>query len=171
MQNLRDLYIAELRDLYSAERQLIKALPRMADNAANSDLKEAFTAHLDQTKEHVLRLETILEALNVGLDGKRCAGMAGLIEETDALLQEQPPEDVLDAGLVAKAQRIEHYEMAVYGTVRSYALALGENDHAAILQQTLDDEVHTDKLLTLLAESSVNAGASATHRTGDAAAD
>ena len=170
LQSLRDLYIAELKELCSAERQLIKALPRMADNATNVDLKEALTTHLEQTSEHALRLESILESVGATLDGKRCVGMAGLIEEADELLREQPTEDVLDAGLIAKAQRIEHYEMAGYGTVRSYALVLGEKDHAALLQQTLDDEVHTDKLLTLLAESSVNAEAFTAGTGGDAAA-
>jgi ferritin-like metal-binding protein YciE len=171
LQTLRDLYVAELKDLYGAERQLIKALPRMADNATNSDLKEALNMHLEQTKEHALRLESILQSLDVTLDGKRCAGMAGLIEEADELLQQQPSEGVLDAGLIAKAQRIEHYEMAGYGTVRSYALVLGEDDHAAILQQTLDDAVRTDKVLTLLAESSINADTSLGQAARDAAAD
>ena len=170
LQTLRDLYIAELKDLCSAERQLIKALPRMADNATNADLGEALAAHLEQTKEHAMRLENILEALEVKLDGKRCVGMAGLIEEADELLRERPTEDVLDAGLIAKAQRIEHYEIAAYGTVRSYALVLGEKDHAALLQQTLDDELHTDKLLTLLAESSVNAEAFTAGTSGGPAA-
>jgi ferritin-like metal-binding protein YciE len=171
IQTLRDLYIAELKDLYSAEKQLIEALPRLTENSVNPELKAAFVSHLEQAKEHALRLATIFEGLGTAPDGSRCCGMAGLIEEGNELLRDRAAELVRDAGLISKAQRFAHYEMAAYGSVRSFAFALGERDHAAILQQTLDEEVRTDKLLTLLAESSVNADAAMPRASGDAAAD
>ena len=121
LNNLRDLYIDELKDLYSAEKQLVKALPKMAKNATNSQLKEAFTDHLAETEGHVLRLEEIFESLEATPRGKKCVGMEGLIEEAKELIDEDPQEDVLDAGLISKAQHVEHYEMAGYGTVRTYA--------------------------------------------------
>jgi ferritin-like metal-binding protein YciE len=156
LENLRDLYIDELKDLYSAEKQLLKALPRMAKNASNASLKKAFTDHLAQTEVHVERLERIFQSLEARPGGKKCVGMEGLIDEAKELLEEDAQEDVLDAGLISKAQHVEHYEMAGYGTVRTYALTLGETAHAKLLQQTLDEEQATDKLLTQLAESSIN---------------
>ena len=159
METLRELYIEELKDLYSAEKQLVKALPKMAKNATTPELKDAFSDHLEQTKTHVERLERIFETLEARPGGKKCVGMEGLIEEANELIEEDPAEDVLDAGLVSKAQHVEHYEIAGYGTVRSYALFLGENDHASLLQQTLDEEIKADKLLTLLAEAFINTGA------------
>ena len=164
METLRDLYIDELKDLYSAEKQLVKALPRMAKNAANPELRDAFTDHLEQTKGHVERLEQIFETLDPSPGGKKCVGMEGLIEEAKELLEEDADEEVLDAGLISKAQHVEHYEMAGYGTVRSYALILGENDHASLLQKTLDEEIKADKLLTSLAESFINTNAAAGDR-------
>jgi len=159
METLRELYIEELKDLYSAEKQLVKALPKMAKNATNPELRDAFTDHLEQTKGHVERLERIFDTLEASPGGKKCVGMEGLIEEANELLEEDAAEDVLDAGLISKAQHVEHYEIAGYGTVRSYALFLGENDHASMLQQTLDEEIKADKLLTLLAESFINTDA------------
>ena len=159
LNNLRALYIDELKDLYSAEKQLVKALPKMAKNATNSQLKEAFTDHLAETEGHVLRLEEIFESLEATPRGKKCVGMEGLIEEAKELIDEDPQEDVLDAGLISKAQHVEHYEMAGYGTVRTYADLLGETLHAQLLQQTLDEEGNANKLLTQLAESSINADA------------
>jgi len=156
MENLRDLYIDELKDLYSAEKQLVKALPRMAKNASNPALKKAFETHLAETENHVARLEQIFESLEASARGKKCVGMEGLIEEAKELLEEDAQEDVLDAGLISKAQHVEHYEIAGYGTVRTYAVILGETAHAKLLQQTLNDEIKTDKLLTQLAESSIN---------------
>ena len=156
LETLRELYIDELKDLWSAERQLVKALPKMAKNATNPELQNAFTEHLAVTETQSQRLEQILESLGETARGKKCVGMEGLIEEADELLEEDAPEDVLDAGLIAKAQHVEHYEMAGYGTVRTYAMTLGLTDQAALLQQSLDEEIEADKLLTALAESSIN---------------
>jgi ferritin-like metal-binding protein YciE len=159
MESLRDLYIDELKDLYSAETQLVKALPKMAKNATHPELKQAFTDHLEQTKGHVARLDEIFAMLEASPRGKKCVGMEGLIEEAKELLEEDAEEEVLDAGLISKAQHVEHYEMAGYGTVRTYATILGETEQAQLLQQTLDEEGEADKLLTQLAESSVNVDA------------
>ena len=159
METLRDLYIDELKDLYSAEKQLVKALPKMAKNATNPQLKQAFTDHLAQTEGHVERLEQIFEMLDESPRGKKCVGMEGLIEEAKELLEEDAQDEVLDAGLISKAQHVEHYEIAGYGTVRSYALMLGETEQATLLKETLDEEATTDKLLTKLAESSINVDA------------
>ncbi|GAC1657032.1 MAG: hypothetical protein NVS4B3_23250 [Gemmatimonadaceae bacterium] len=159
LETLKDLYIDELKDLYSAETQLVKALPRMAKAATHPELKKAFETHLRQTEQQVKRLEQICEELDVSPRGKKCVGMEGLIEEAKELLQEKPEPDVLDAGLISKAQHVEHYEMAGYGTVRTYAQQLGEERQAALLQKTLDEEGEADKLLTQIAERSVNAAA------------
>jgi ferritin-like metal-binding protein YciE len=156
MQTLRDLYIEELKDLWSAERMLVKALPKMAKAANHSELANAFTTHLRQTEQHVKRLEQIFDELGESPRGKKCIGMEGLIEEGQELLKEKPNPDVLDAGLISKAQHVEHYEIAGYGTARTYAETLGETRQAQLLQQTLDEEGETDKLLTQLAESSIN---------------
>jgi ferritin-like metal-binding protein YciE len=156
LDSLRALYIDELKDLYSAEKQLVKALPKMAKNATDPQLKKAFTDHLKETEGHVARLEQIFESLEASPRGKKCVGMEGLIEEAKELIGEDAEEDVLDAGLISKAQHVEHYEMAGYGTVRTYAEILGETRHAKLLQQTLDEEGKADKLLTQLAESSIN---------------
>jgi|ERR1044071_3772946 len=155
-ESLRELYIEELKDLYSAEKQLVRALPKMAKNATNPQLQEAFTNHLAETEGHVARLEEIFESLESSPRGKKCVGMEGLIEEANELLEEHDEEDVLDAGLISKAQHVEHYEMAGYGTVRSWAQILGEAHHAELLQQTLEEEENADKLLTQIAESAVN---------------
>ncbi|HMG12078.1 MAG TPA: ferritin-like domain-containing protein [Gemmatimonadaceae bacterium] len=159
LNNLRALYIDELKDLYSAEKQLVKALPKMAKNATNPQLKQAFTDHLAETEDQVQRLEEIFGSLEASPGGKKCVGMEGLIEEAKELIGEDPQEDVLDAGLISKAQHVEHYEMAGYGTVRTYAELLGETRHAQLLQQTLDEEGNANKLLTQLAESSINTDA------------
>jgi ferritin-like metal-binding protein YciE len=156
METLRDLYIEELKDLYSAEKQLVRALPRMARNASSEELREAFETHLAETEGHVERLEEIFESLESSPRGKKCVGMEGLIEEAKELLEEDAAEDVVDAGLISKAQHVEHYEMAGYGTVRTWAQLLGEEHHAELLQQTLDEEMNADRLLTQLAESSIN---------------
>jgi ferritin-like metal-binding protein YciE len=153
MDTLRDLYIDELKDLYSAEKQLVRALSKMAKNASDEDLKEAFSNHLTETEGHVERLEQIFEGLGASPRGKKCVGMEGLIEEANELLEEDAEEDVIDAGLISKAQHVEHYEMAGYGTVRTYAQMLGEEDAAQLLQQTLDEEKEADQLLSQLAEA------------------
>jgi ferritin-like metal-binding protein YciE len=156
MEDLQDLFVDQLKDLYSAENQLIKALPRMAKAATNDELKQAFQTHLEQTREHAQRLEQIFEKLGAKGRGKKCKAMEGLIEEGKEIMEEDAEPEVLDAGLIAAAQRVEHYEIAGYGTVRAYAELLGDNESARILQKTLDEEGDTDKLLTQLAESSIN---------------
>ncbi|GAC1480396.1 MAG: ferritin-like domain-containing protein [Gemmatimonadaceae bacterium] len=161
LETLRDLYIDELKDLYSAEKQLIKALPKMVKAAKHPELKRAFETHLKQTEGQVKRLEKVFEALETSPRGKKCVGMEGLIEEAQELIKEKPEPDVLDAGLISKAQHVEHYEMAGYGTVRTYAQELGETRQAQLLQETLDEEGAADKLLTALAEKSINIAAEA----------
>jgi ferritin-like metal-binding protein YciE len=156
MDDLRALYIDELKDLYNAEKQLLKALPKMARNATDPKLQKAFSDHLVQTEGQVDRLEQIFESLEESPRGKKCKGMEGLIEEAKELLEEDTEEEVLDAGLISKAQHVEHYEIAGYGTVRTYALTLGETDHAELLQETLEEEKEADRLLTSLAEGSIN---------------
>lgn len=168
LESLRDLYIDELKDLYSAEKQLVKALPKMAKNATHPDLAKAFTDHLAQTEGHVARLEQIFESLEASPRGKKCVGMEGLIEEANELLEEDADEDVLDAGLISKAQHVEHYEMAGYGTVHKYALTLGEEEHADLLEQTLNEEKEADELLSQLAENSINLEAAAGDEDSDA---
>jgi ferritin-like metal-binding protein YciE len=159
LNTLKDLYIAEIKDLYSAEKQLVKALPKMAKAANAPELQQAFRTHLKQTVEHAARLEQICGELGVTPRGKKCVGMEGLIEEGSELIKEDPDPDVLDAGLISKAQHVEHYEMAGYGTVRTYARQLGFESQAQLLQKTLDEEGETDHLLTELAESGINLGA------------
>jgi ferritin-like metal-binding protein YciE len=154
--SLEDLYVDELRDLYSAENQILKALPKMAKAASHRELQRAFTQHERQTQRQVKRLERIFKDLGESPKGKKCVGMEGLIKEAQELIREKPDPEVLDAGLISKAQHVEHYEIAGYGTVRTYARQLGYNQQAELLQQTLDEEGETDKLLTQLAENSIN---------------
>ena len=153
---LRELYVDGLKDLWSAENQLLKALPRMAKAATHPALKRAFLKHEKQTQQHVKRIERICKQLDESPRGKKCVGMEGLIEEGKELIQEKPEKEVLDAGLIAAAQHVEHYEMAGYGTCRTWARLLGLNDQAELLQTTLDEEQQTDLDLTALAESAVN---------------
>jgi ferritin-like metal-binding protein YciE len=154
--SLKKLYVEELKDLYSAEKQLIQALPKMAKKATNEQLKQAFQQHLEITQGQLERLDTIFEGLGKAARGKKCKAMEGLIEEGKEMMQEDMAEDVMDAALIAAAQRIEHYEIAGYGTVRTYAQLLGEKEAAQLLQQTLDEEGEADKRLSQLAESSIN---------------
>ena len=156
LESLKDLYLEQLKDLYSAETQLLDALPKLADAASAPDLKQAFSEHLRQTQEHVRRLERIFENLGESPKGHTCEGMKGLIREGDQMLGMKGEPAVLDAGLIAAAQRVEHYEIAGYGTVRTYAELLGHDDQVALLERTLDEEEQTDELLTRLAESHVN---------------
>jgi ferritin-like metal-binding protein YciE len=158
MKTLEDLYVDELKDLYSAENQLIKALPTMAKTAKSSQLKSALEDHLRQTEQHARRIEQIFEGLDGKPRGKKCMGMEGLIEEGKELLQmkgEAEP-DVIDAGIIGAAQRVEHYEMAGYGTARAHAVQLGHTRDAEILQKTLDEEAAANEKLTQIAESAVN---------------
>jgi ferritin-like metal-binding protein YciE len=159
LDTLQKLYTGELRDLYNAENQLLKALPKMAKAASSDDLKDAFEKHLEQTKGHVGRLEQIFKALGEKPKGKTCRAMKGLIEEGSEILQEDGEESILDAGIIVAAQKVEHYEIASYGSVRTFAHLLGQNKAAELLQATLDEESETDELLTRLAESIVNPGA------------
>ena len=156
MESLHDLYVEELKDLYSAEKQILRALPKMAKKATHDQLRAAFEEHLEVTKEQVKRLETIFDELERSPRGKKCRGMEGLIEEGEEMMSEDANPDVLDAALIASAQRVEHYEIAAYGTARTYADQLGLADHSRLLQQTLDEEGETDKRLTKLAESRIN---------------
>jgi len=148
---LKHLYVEELKDLYSAETQLVKALPKMAKAATSEELQTGFEEHLEQTKGHVLRLEEIFKALGESPKGKKCKGMEGLIKEGAEVIEEDIAPEEKDAGLISAAQRVEHYEMAGYGCVRTYAKLLGEDDAASLLQQTLDEEKTTDEKLTELA--------------------
>ena len=161
MESLQDLFVDQLKDLYNAENQLIKALPKMAKAASNSELQQAFTEHLEETKEHAQRLEKIFETLDESPKGKKCKAMEGLIEEGKEMMEEDAEPEVMDAGLIAAAQRVEHYEIAGYGCVRTYAKLLGNEQAAKVLQQTLDEEGNTDKKLTDLAESVINLEAQA----------
>lgn len=151
--NLKKLYVAELKDLYSAENQLVKALPKMAAAATSDDLRAGFEAHLKQTKEHVNRLERICKEMEESPKGKKCKGMEGLIEEGKEMIEEGLEPGELDAGLISAAQRVEHYEIAGYGCVRTYAKLLGENSAVALLDKTLAEEKETDSKLTQLAEA------------------
>lgn len=156
MDTLHELYVDELKDLYSAENQILKALPRMIKAATHKQLKQGFTKHERQTRQHVKRLERIFRSLGEKPTGKKCVGMEGVLKEGSELIREKPDKEVLDAGLIAAAQHVEHYEMAGYGTVRTWARLLGHDDHEALLQQTLDEERDTDEALTSMAESSIN---------------
>jgi ferritin-like metal-binding protein YciE len=156
METLKDLLVDELKDLYSAEKQIIKGLEKMTKAASHPELKQAFQRHQAITEKQVERLERICADLDVSPRGKKCVGMEGLIEEAKELISEKPDPDVLDAGLIAAAQHIEHYEMAGYGCARTYARQLGFSAQADLLQTTLDEEGDTDKLLTTLAETSIN---------------
>jgi ferritin-like metal-binding protein YciE len=156
LETLKDLYIHELKDLHSAEKQLTKALPKMAKAATNQSLADGFKLHLDQTEEHVNRLEKILESHNQSPRGPKCKGMEGLIEEGSEMIEEDAEDEVRDAGLISAAQRVEHYEIAGYGCARTYAELLGDTKGAKLLQQTLDEEGATDKKLTELAKTLIN---------------
>jgi ferritin-like metal-binding protein YciE len=156
MDSLRELYVEELKDLWSAENQILKGLPRMIKAASHPQLKRAFTKHEAQTRQQVKRLERICKDLGESPRGKKCVGMEGLIQEAKDLLSDKPEPNVLDAGLISAAQHVEHYEMAGYGTVRTWAKLLGYEDHVTLLQQTLDEEKATDQLLTDIAESQIN---------------
>src|SRR5687768_204383 len=169
LETLRDLYIHELKDLYSAEKQLVKALPKVAKAATNPDLKAGIEAHLEETIEHVNRLETLLSEMGETPRGPKCKGMEGLLEEAAHLIEEEPDEEVLDAGIIAGAQKVEHYEIASYGCARTYAELLGEEEAVTVLQTTLDEERATDEKLTELAMSSINLAAADNEDAGGAA--
>ena len=156
LNTLEQLYFSELRDLYSAENQLLRALPKMAKGAASPELKDAFEKHLEQTKGHVERLEQLFQQLDESPKGKTCHGMKGLIEEGSEILKEDGEDSVLDAGLIVAAQKVEHYEIAGYGSVRTFANLLNQDEAAKLLQSTLDEESETNEILNQLAENIVN---------------
>src|SRR3954465_3430557 len=166
LETLKDLYIHELKDLHNAEKQLTKALPKMAKAASNDKLAEGFKQHLRQTEEHVNRLEKILESHDESTRGPKCKGMEGLIEEGSEMIKEDAEDEVRDAGLIAAAQRVEHYEIAGYGCARTYAELLGDKTGARYLDTTLKEEAETDKKLTKLAKSAINLDAIYVPRTG-----
>ena len=159
LDTLKDLFLNELRDTYHAEKQLLAALPRMAAAAVAPALRDAFTKHLEETEVQVQRLENVFEALGETARGKRCRGMEGIIEEGKELMEEDGGEPVLDAALIAAAQKVEHYEIASYGCLVTYAGLLGEPDIEALLKETLAEEEATDEALTALGEGGVNAAA------------
>ncbi len=159
MKNLEELFEHQLQDLYSAEDQLTKALPKMAKNATDAKLKKAFEDHLEETIEHKKRLEEICKELKIDPDKETCKAMKGLIKEASDFMKEVKDEDVKNAGMIAEAQRVEHYEISGYGTAVRYAKELGHKDIAKKLQMTLDEEYHADKLLNDLAEKRLNAKA------------
>ena len=159
LNSMDELFLNELKDVYNAEKQLVAALPRMAKAAQSPKLQQAITKHLGETEGHVKRLEQILQSLGEPLRGKKCKGMEGLIEEGKEILEEEGTPEVIDAAIISAAQRVEHYEIAAYGCLRTYALLLGNTEADRLLQQTLAEEEATDKALTALGESGINQAA------------
>jgi ferritin-like metal-binding protein YciE len=159
LESLEELLQDELKDLYDAEKQLTRALPKLAKKASNEDLKQAFQEHLQQTEQHIERLEQVFEQLELPARGKKCEGMRGLIEEGDDMISEAEDDATRDALMIAAAQKVEHYEIASYGTARTWASVLGKSEVASSLEETLDEEKETDQRLTSIAESMVNAEA------------
>lgn len=156
LHSLQDLFVLELRDMYNAEKQILTALPKMAAAASSPELKNAFRQHEQQTRTHVQRLDRIFGLLNESSSGETCEGLEGLVSEGKQLMGYKADPSVMDAGLIAAAQKVEHYEMASYGSLRTWAQQMGRDDIAALLQQTLDEEGETDKKLTRIAENMVN---------------
>ena len=156
MKSLADLFVHELKDLYSAEKQLLKALPKMAKAATSEELQTALEKHLGETEDQVSRLEEIFEELEISTRGAKCPAMEGLVEEGKTILEEDMEDDVRDAAIICAAQRVEHYEMAGYGCARTFAEQLGHQNAARLLQQTLDEEKAADAKLTEVAMQSVN---------------
>lgn len=168
MTNLHELYVDHLKDAYSAEKQLVQAMPKMAKATSNDQLRQAFQMHLDQTKRQVETLDQIFQLLQESPGRKKCKGMEGLIAEAEELMMEEKiSPEALDAGLIAAAQKVEHYEISQYGTLRTWAQEMGHRDQVRLLQQILDEEGKTDKLLTQLAESMVNVRAEMAKHNGD----
>jgi ferritin-like metal-binding protein YciE len=168
LDTLHDLWIHELKDLYSAEKQLIQALPKMAKAVTSDELRTAIENHLAETEQQVSRLEQIFEQFDESPRGQKCEGMEGLIEEGKTLMKEDADADVMDAGIIAAAQKVEHYEIASYGTVCEYARMMGHTEALELLQQTLEEEKHADELLNQIAEGGINALAERDPMDGDA---
>lgn len=161
MGSLEDLFVDQLKDIHNAEKQLVKALPKMAKAAKSPQVQQAFEQHLDVTKRQLDRVEQIFDKMSMSPGRKKCVGMEGLIKEGEELMmQEGTADDVLDAGLIAAAQKVEHYEISAYGTLRAYANQLGHREFVGLLDQTLKEESQTDEMLTKLAESGINQMAS-----------
>jgi ferritin-like metal-binding protein YciE len=156
LDSVKDLFLAELRDLHDAEKQLVKALPKMAEAASSRELKNAFTHHLKETEQHVCRLDGIFKNLDETATGETCEAMKGLVKEGEELIHAKGQPEVRDAGLIGAAQRVEHYEIAGYGTARALARCLGFHEIAQALQKTLDEEAAADQKLTSVAEANVN---------------
>lgn len=154
--SMNKLFVHELKDLYSAENQILKALPKMAKKARDAELKSAFELHHRQTQEHVKRLEQIFDDLDQKPGGQKCKGMEGLLEEGEDVMKDSEDDEVRDAAMISAAQRVEHYEIAGYGSARTFARMLGNDKAATLLQKTLDEEGETDKKLTSLAEGRIN---------------
>jgi ferritin-like metal-binding protein YciE len=161
IETMQDLLVHEMRDLLNAERQLVKALPKMANAAVNPELSEAFQDHLAETENQIARLEECLTMMGQPTRGKKCAGMEGLIEEAEDMVEECEDDAVLDAAIIGAAQRVEHYEIAAYGTARAFAVQLGLDEVADLLSTTLDEESAANEKLTAIAEAGVNAEAGA----------
>ena len=159
LDSLEKLFIEELKDIYNAEKQLTRALPRMAKAAESPELEQAFTKHLKETEGQIQRLERVFKELGQAARGKKCKGMEGLIEEGKEMMEEEGEPEVLDAALIASAQKVEHYEIAAYGCLRTYAELLGYSEAAQLLQQNLEEEEAADKKLTQLGESGLNQAA------------
>jgi ferritin-like metal-binding protein YciE len=166
---LHNLFVDQLRDILWAEKQLVKALPKMAKAAHNAHLKSAFTEHLAETETHVDRLRQILTSLNLAPRGKKCDAMEGLLKEGDELHEEYADSTALDAALITAAQKVEHYEIATYGTLRAFAIRMGHDEAASLLSQTLEEEGNADKTLSKIAEAKVNAEANQPETTAKAA--
>lgn len=156
IKTMDDLFVHQLQDIYYAEKQLLKALPKMADKASNAQLKQGFLSHLDETRTHVQRLEQVFQMHGAQAKAVDCPAIDGIIEEAEEVTGEVEDKSVLDAALINAAQAAEHYEITRYGSLISWAKQLGRNDCAAVLQKTLDEEKATDKKLTALAESTIN---------------
>jgi len=167
LDSLQKLFVEELKDVYHAEKQLVAALPKMAGAATDTDLAEAFTKHLKETEGHVTRIEEMFRILDLPKRGKKCKGMEGLVQEGKEILEEKGEGSVVDAALISAAQRVEHYEMAAYGCLRTYAQLLGYSNIVELLGQTLHEEEAADAKLTQLAEGGINAAALAAAPSGD----
>lgn len=156
LETLHDLYLTELRDLYSAENQIVKALPKVIEKTTNPELRQALESHLEETRGHVTRLEEVFQMHGEEAKKQKCKGMQGVLDEGEEMLGYDAPPEVRDAAIISACQRVEHYEMAAYGSVRTYAEQMGHERAAALLQQTLDEEKEADEKLTDIAESRVN---------------
>lgn len=156
LKTLNDLFVHQLKDLYGAEQQLLKAMPKMQEMTSSNELKQAFTQHMQETKNQVTRLESVFESLGMDPEAEKCKAMEGLLKEAEDFMSQNADKEVMDAGLIASAQRVEHYEIAGYGTACTYAKYLGHTEAFNLLKETLSEEKKTDELLTQIAESSIN---------------